>query len=83
MWTHLEDKDVAARKGHRCLLCDRMIPKGMTYRRRTGVESGEGFITMHMHRRCEKATADWSEMDWELGCDPADFRQMLKEQPHD
>jgi len=72
-WTHLEDKTVTARKEHRCLLCNEPIPKGSQYVRRTGIESGEGHATLHMHPECEEVTDYWDDQDWE--CLSGDFER--------
>lgn len=66
-WRHIEDKDVKARKDHRCWLCAETIDKGTTYRRRVGI-GDDGPMTMHMHAECEAATRDWDQMDWEVTC---------------
>ena len=63
-WTHIEDKDVKARKPHRCFLCCEPIPVGTTYRRRVGIDEN-GPVTTHMHPECEAETQEWDMADWE------------------
>ena len=63
-WTHMSESTVKARKQHTCCLCGLIIPKGCTYRRRTGI-GDDGWITMPMHVQCEAATHEWSCEDWE------------------
>ena len=43
---------VKSRKRKRCTLCGEMINVGDIKDIRTGIESGEGFWTMHMHPEC-------------------------------
>jgi hypothetical protein len=64
-WTYLGQATVKARKAHRCLCCGESIKPGEQYVKRSGVESGEGFMNMLMHPECEKATAGWNDDDWE------------------
>ena len=45
---------VKARKPHWCTLCGEGIKVGDLYDKRTGVQEGDGFWTMHMHPECHK-----------------------------
>lgn len=59
------NREVVGRKAHRCDVCFKTIPKGERHVQRSGVESGEGFYTMHLHLACEVASKDWDAGDWE------------------
>lgn len=74
-WHHIEDREVKARKQHRCTLCGLRIRKGAKYIRRRGVDGPE-HITMKMHAVCEDATSWWGVGDWESMGDEADFREF-------
>jgi hypothetical protein len=78
-WTHLEDKEVTARKPHKCYLCGRPIEKKQKYLRRVGIDDDAGFVTVKMHKPCEAATKTWEQEDWET-YDEVDFRELLIEQ---
>ncbi len=62
------NKTSKARKRHRCAVCTTIIQSGETQITRTGIMSGEGFHTMHMHPECEEYSRDWKNDDWESFC---------------
>jgi hypothetical protein len=65
-WTCVQgNKTSKARKRHRCIVCDSLIESGETQVTRVGIQSGEGFLTMHMHPECEEFSTDWTDDDWE------------------
>ena len=57
-------KLVKTQAGHRCRLCDEVIPIGTTVPSYTGVNS-EGWYTIYLHAECAAYTDKWHEDDWE------------------
>ncbi len=76
-WTHLSDTMPKARKEHRCILCERIIPKGTVHVARRGI-GDNGPCTTRMHTACELITRDWDWYEWE-NQDPFEFRRELSE----
>lgn len=68
------DRAIKSRTEHKCDLCGLRIRRGATYVYREGVEGREHW-RMRMHFVCEAATDKWSQIDWECGLDPLDFRR--------
>ena len=71
-----------ARKDHRCLLCEEIIPKGTKYghQRITPWDhpDNECFFTYRAHTECDelwgKVGREW---DWEFPDDPGLWKEML------
>lgn len=65
-----------AKRAHRCLLCDHVIPAGEKHVKRVGVWDGD-FSSFRMHSFCcEVANIEYDHDAWELH-DPFDFRDTL------
>ena len=47
------DREPRARKDHRCYECGRVIPKGETYHKQTGIFDGDPY-TWKAHKQCAK-----------------------------
>jgi hypothetical protein len=75
-WTYLSDTNPKARKDHRCVLCDLIIPKGTVHVARRGVDD-DGPVTSRMHTDCEAVTRNWSAYDWECS-DTGEFRAEME-----
>jgi hypothetical protein len=76
-WIHIEDTTPKARKDYRCLLCERLIPKGIIHVARFGV-GDEGKVKVRMHTACELMTRKWGVEEWE-NQDPYEFRKEMEE----
>ncbi len=59
----LSEKDVRARKPHRCYECGKVIEPGQTYHCIVGVCAGE-MVTMHTCRFCVRVRADLADMGY-------------------
>ena len=74
-WTHFSDTRPAARREHRCYLCEETIPVGCVHVARRGVSDGTA-VTTRMHLDCVDLTLDWDQRDWD-DFDPGAFRDDL------
>lgn len=63
--THIGDNEGKARKPHNCRVCDERIEKGELCHIYKGVESGEGFYTLHFHLDCWDHSRSWDYWDWD------------------
>jgi hypothetical protein len=70
------DRQLTAKKKHRCWYCNKSIHPGERYLYRAGVSDGD-FWTMHMHQECDAhAHATWDRDDWEHG-PPEEFERPM------
>lgn len=63
--SHISDKSIIARKRHICRVCGTGIDAGERCHAYRGVESGEGFYSLHFHAECWDYSRDWDACDWE------------------
>lgn len=70
------DREVKARKQHRCLLCGLRIRKGAMYWQRKCYSDEFPPNVMKMHAVCREASSGWGWDDWETWMDDyAEFRK--------
>lgn len=74
-WRHVEEREVKARREHKCCLCGFRIRKRAKHIVRFGFDE-DGPVRMRMHAVCEDATRKWDEMDWETFGDCLDFQEI-------
>jgi len=68
------DREVKARKEHKCCLCGLRIRKGAMHWQRKVYDSVP--FVMRMHAVCRHASKDWDQLDWESFMD--DFVEFRK-----
>lgn len=75
----LNNKDVRAKKEHKCLLCGETIRVGELHRACT-IKDGSVY-TARTHKECDEVTVidRWDDMDWECCGDEELFRQRREE----
>ena len=69
-----DDREIVARKEHRCDLCGLRIRRRAKYWMREGVEGREHW-RLRMHAVCRHASRDWDDQDW-MCHDEWEFRRV-------
>lgn len=59
----------AAKKQHRCMVCEKRILVGTPYVRWAGTWEGD-FGFMKVHPECDETSKNWTTEDWQNGGPP-------------
>lgn len=76
----LTNKNVKARRTHRCSLCGEAISPGESYRLCVG-RDGAQFFRCRIHHECDKVPLidGWDDIEWTHSGDEVEFRKRRDE----